>query len=285
MLAGELKVVTSSDLGGLGAREGPPVSLVWTVPNLWPVLLPWLAVLALLALPSNRNARAWLVWVPLTGMALLGTGLAASCKLPAEQELSYFAHAGRAASFGLAATWLLGAALSRRCRALSIVLAALASAAVSLLAFVVSPAWEVVWDWGGWDGRLLFPLLFLAGGGLALAGALNLTGWRYRKRFGLVRVSLRLPLGLWVMWIVVFALIGCGLTLVPDEDFYWPGALLVGPIALSLVSFALILPFLILSFTSAFYRERFRDLLRLPAESAVPSTPVSTSVIEQGISC
>ena len=147
------------------------------MPNLLPLLLPWLAVLALLALPSNRNARAWWIWAPLVGLALLGAGLGAAAGAADNEGLSYSVQAACAAAFGLAAIWLLGAGLARRCRAVSIVLMALAFAAVSLLAFVVSPVWEQLWDLRQYEPAiLLYLLLFWIAGGLVFAGALNLTG-------------------------------------------------------------------------------------------------------------
>ena len=141
-LAGELKVAAYADLGGLGTKQGPPVAFVWTMPNLLPLLLPWLVVLALLALPSNRNARAWWIWVPLAALALLGGGLGAAADALDNEAFGYSLQAAFAAAFGLAAVWLLGAGLARCWRVLGIVLTALAFAAVSLLAFVASPLWE-----------------------------------------------------------------------------------------------------------------------------------------------
>ena len=71
---------------------------------------------------------------------------------------------------------------------------ALAFAAVSLLAFVVSPVWEQLWDLRRWvPAILLYLLLFWIVSGLVFAGALNLTGWRCRKRFSRLRVSLLAP--------------------------------------------------------------------------------------------
>jgi hypothetical protein len=278
MLAGELKVAAYADLGGLGTKQGPPVRFVWTLPSLLPLLLPWLVVLGLLALPSNRTARAWWIWAPLVVLALLGVGLEA---FAADNEvLSTSTRAAGAAAFGLAAVWLLGAGLARRCRALSIVLMALAFAAVSLQAFLVSPVWEQLWDLRRWEPAiLLYVLLFWTAGGLVFAGALNLTGRMCRKRSSRSRLSLLLPLCLWIMWLVVGGLLASVQTLVAGERFDWTG-LLVGPIVFSLVSFAVILPFLILSFTSSFYRERLTDLLRLPTTDASPPAPTPPPVAE-----
>jgi hypothetical protein len=258
------------------------VAVVWPVPNLLPLLLPWLAVLALLALPSNRTARAWWIWAPLVGVALLGGGLRLAADAADNEGLSFSVQAACAAAFGLAAIWLLGAGLARRCRTVSIVLAALAFVAVSLLAFVVSPVWEQLWNLREYESAiLLYVLLFWLASGVVFAGALNLTGRLCRKRFGRLRVALWLPLWLWVMWLVVGSLVGGVETLVSRGSFEW-GEMLVAPLVLSLVSYAVILPFLILSFTSSFYRARLKDLLRLPAADASPPVPTPSPVAELG---
>jgi len=236
----------------------------------------------LLALPSNRNARAWLIWVPLVSLALLGAGLEAVADAADNEGLSYFVQAAGTASFGLAAIWLLGAGLARRCWAVSMVLMALAFAAVSLLAFVLSPVWEQLWDLRRYEPAIpLYLLLFWIVGGLVIAGALNLTGRMCRKRLGRWRVSLLLPLWLWVMWLVAGGLLVGVMTFVFNDNFEWTG-ILVGPLILSLVSFALILPFLTLSFTSSFYRERLKDLLRLPTTESLPPPPIPSPVAELG---
>ena len=137
-----MKVTAYADLGGLGAKQGPVAIFGWRLTNFLPLLLPWLVVLALLALPSNRQGRAWLIWIPLAALALCGAGLWESADAANNEGLSYFAQAAGAAAFGLAAVWLLGTALARRRRASGIVLLAQVFAAVSLLALVVSPVWE-----------------------------------------------------------------------------------------------------------------------------------------------
>ena len=276
MLAGELKVAAYADLGGLGARQGPQVPFVWRLLNLLPVLLPWLVVLALLALPSNRNARAWWIWLPLVILVLPAAGLETD-----DEGLSLSVQAAGAAGFGLAAIWLLGASLARRGRTVSIILMTLAFAAVSLLALAVSPLTELLEGLIEWQSVALFYLiLFWMVGGIVFAGALNLTGWRCRQRFSRLRVSLWLPFWLWVMWFVAGGLVVCVATMIFREHFDWNG-LLIGPAVLALASFATTLPFLILSFTNAFYRERIKALLRLPAESASPPTPATAPVAGQ----
>ena len=73
-----------------------------------------------------------------------------------------------------------------------------------------------------------------------------------------------------LLYIMAGGLLGCVMTFVFNESFEWMG-ILVGPLVLALVSFVMILPFLILSFTSSFYRERLKKLLRLPTAEASPT--------------
>src|ERR1019366_9436103 len=171
--------------------------------------------LGLLGLPSNPTARAWWIWAPLVALALLGTGLGVAADAANNEGLSYMGQTACAAAFGLAAVWLLGAGLARRGRALSIVLMALAFAAVSLLAFVVSPMWEQLWDLRRYEPAiLLYLVMFWIAGGMVYAGGLNLTGWMCRRQFSCLRVLLRLPFWLWVMWVVAGSLLGCVMTFV-----------------------------------------------------------------------
>ena len=145
---------------------------------------------------------------------------------------------------------------------------ALAFTAASLLAFVVNPESEQVWDLTHWMSLVLwYLLLFAIVTGVVFAGALDLTGRMCRKRFSRRRVALLLPLWLWVMWMAAAGVLVCVVKLAFGDSLEWDG-LVVGTGVLTLISYALVLPFLILSFTSSFYRERLKDLLCLPAPVA-----------------
>jgi len=280
-LAGELTVAAYANLGGLGATQGPPARFVWTLPNLLAVLLPWLAVLALLALPSNRNPRAWWIWAPLVGATLLAVGLERAFEAADSEDVGQIALAvASAVAFGLAAIWLLGGALARR-RVFGIGLLALAFAAVSLLALVASPFfWKQGLDWIGYAPETPYwLLLFAILNGLVYAGALNLTGWRCRQRLSGVRISLWLLFWLWPMWVVAMGLL---MGAMREEMHSIEIALLPVPVIFSLISFGLVLPFLVLSFSSSFYRERLNALLRLPATAPAPIAKVPPATAEQG---
>jgi hypothetical protein len=274
-------VAAYADLGGLGTKQGPSAAFYWPMPNLVPLLLPWLAVLALLALPSNRNPRAWWIWAPLIGLTLLGAGLQPPILLTDSEVLSISVQVASAAGFGLTVLWLLGAGLARRCRVVGIALSALAFAAVSLMAFLVGPVSESLGDLSRLEPAVyLYLALGWIVGGVVFAGALNAAGRLCRNRFSRARISIWLTLWLWVMWIAALGLVSCVAKLGYGESFEWT-ALLVAPVALALVSFVTMLPLLILSFTNAFYRERLRHLLRLPAVVIPPPTPAPAAAVGQ----
>ena len=273
-----MKVAAYADVGGLGTKQGPQVAVVWTVPSLLPLVLPWLVLLTLLALPSNRDARAWWIWAPLICVTLLGAGLGQALGVADEDGLGFSLQAAVAAAFGLAAVWLLGAALARRCRAVSIGLMALAFAAISLLTLAVSPVSEQVWDLARWASEALwYLLLFAIVTGLVFAGALNLTGRTCRQQFSRLRLALLFLLWLWVMWIAAAATLACVVRLASGDSQEWY-ELAKATVVFSLVSFAVLLPFLILSFSSSFYRERLKVLLRLPAPAAAPAAAAPVSI-------
>jgi hypothetical protein len=71
-------------------------------------------------------------------------------------------------------------------------------------------------------------------------------------------------------------------TLTSGGGFEWMGVF-VASFVLALVSFAVALPYVILSFANSFYRERLRHLLRLPAEAPVTPVPEAPPVLEQAV--
>jgi hypothetical protein len=279
MLAGELKVAAYADLGGLGTKQGPPATFVWRLPNLLPVLVPWLAVLVLLALPFNRSAGAWWIWAPLAGLALLTAGVEAAFDASENEGFTMLVQGLNSVAFGLAAMWLLGAAAGRRRRVLGIPLLAVGFAAAGLLAFCVNPAFEEFWDLRRWVPAL--PIYLIALGvvtGIVYRGSLGLTAWICRNRFSGWRFSLRLPFWLWVMWLTAGGVLAGIITLGSGSSFELPG-FLMGTLVFTLVGYALILPFLILSFTCPFYKERLKVMLKLPPPEAAPP-PASPPVTE-----
>jgi hypothetical protein len=80
-------------------------------------LLPWLAILAFLALKPNRGWSAWWIWVPLAGLAAgchwLQQAAQTSPTDRSGEALGVLLKVPMALAFGLAALWLLAPCLGR----------------------------------------------------------------------------------------------------------------------------------------------------------------------------
>jgi hypothetical protein len=101
-----------------------------------------------------------------------------------------------------------------------------------------------------------------------------------RSRFTRLRVALRLPFWLCILWVMAWGVFGCVMTFGFGGNSEW-GALLMAVLLLSLISFVIILPFLILSFTSSFYGERLKSLLRLPPADAAPPVAIPAPIADR----
>jgi len=251
---GKLTIVAASNLGALGSRYGSPVAYNWVLPGIAALLLPWLAILGLLTLKPNRRAGAWLVWLPL-GCVIAFT-LAPLPILPSGTD--FFLDVFAALAVGLAAVWLLSNYLRQQHRLLTFLCLLLALAGFSVLAFVSRQGWSFTIE--------TFQVgIVLAAGVLASSVALSLGGLICRGH--------NRPLGLYpwllillaVVWLVigapffVFALIASGGTIAWSE-FFLP------VLAVATVNFATLLPFLILSSASPFFRQRLKALLHVKPE-------------------
>jgi len=258
---GKLTIVASADLGALGAKDGSPLDYHWTLPSIAPLLLPWLAILGLLALKPNRCAAAWLIWLPL-GCVIAFT-LAPLPILPSGTD--FFLDVIAALAIGLAAVWLLPDSLGRPHR-FTFLRILLALAGFSALA-AASKGWSLM------TTELLQVAILLAMGVLASSLALSLAGLICRGRYRPLGLYLWLFILLAVGWLVItapfflFALIASGGRIAWSEFF-------VPVLAVATVNFATLLPFLILSSASPFFRERLKALLRVKPEAPPVIVPL-----------
>lgn len=264
MDAGELQVVAIQDLGGLGAEEGPPVLYAWSPPSSLPKLVPWVVVLFLLLVPMNRRPAAWVALAPLVlvpaGDQILGVQLT---ELPSEALDILWAPA-RALLFGLAAIWLLLPVLGGSNRFLAFLKTWLALTGTSLLFFLATAPWNAVPE--------TFAAVFLLGIACpSLVGALALAGRFSRKRYSEPRLLAWLLVWLTAAISLVFVPIGLFAALVNDENILGPMLLAVASLAGS--AFALLAPWVLLSWAVSFYRDRLRQWLHVHDSPAPP--PVS----------
>ena len=249
-----------SDLGGLGAKEGAPVSYRWIPPSLIPSFLPWLAVLLLFLAKSNRCGSAWWIWLPLgcvTAMELMSQSALAF--LPSGTADIFLEMAGSLA-FGVAAVWLLAPQLARNHRFITFLCLAPTLAGFSLFTFLMKQ------DWSGDDISLaLASLVPLAISVLVISIALTLAGLTCRGRHRPLGFYLWLLASLFGVWLVIaapffgFAMIASG-GRVPWSEFF------IVILIVTTVSFGTLLPFLILSSASPFFRERLKTLLHVKPE-------------------
>jgi hypothetical protein len=270
-------------LDALGATDGPPVTCNWTTAGLVPQLLPWLAILSLLALKPNRGWSTWWIWLPLACLAAgyycLKLPLQGSSNALAREALGMLLELPMAMAFGLAALWLLVPCLGsgHRFRTFLSILAVLA--AFIVFSFAASVGWGLgmepiasILDPRHCAGTahagvtalpFIVPLVLPAPG---LAAAMVLCGLACRRHHRPFRLCVWLFMSLLAVWVAVSGLVyGIWRIASPGSVEYAPflaiGLLLVA------VTFAVLLPFLILSAASPFFRERLKGLLQVQPEA------------------
>jgi hypothetical protein len=262
--AGKLTIVASSDLGGLGSKDGSPVAYEWVLPGVAPLLLPWLAILGLLTLKPNRCASAWLIWLPLGCVSVLT--LAPPTFLPSGTD--FFLDAIAALAIGLAAVWLMSNYLKQSHRLLTFLCVLFALAGFSALAAVAKQGLNLL------SVESLQIGVVLGVGVLASALALSLTGLICRRRFrplGIYAWLFLLLAGIWLLLAAPFFVIALVASsgVIPWSEFFIP------VFAVATGNFAILLPYLILSSASPFFRERLKALLNVKpvAPPVIPPLP------------
>jgi len=254
-------------------------------------LLPWLAILALLALKPNRGWSAWWICVPLAGVVGVCHWLQQAAQTsPADrpgEAVGMLLQVPVALGFGLAALWLLAPYLGRGHRFRTF----LGILAVLVFSIAFSFAATVGWGLGlepvaslldprhcaatanvGVMGLpFLIPLTLPAPG---LAAAMVLCGLACRGRHRPVGLYLWLFLSLLVVWVVP-ALLQVLCRIASPDSLEYALVLGIGPLMVA-VTFATLLPFLILSSASPFFRERLKVLLCLRPKAPPAIQPAAS---------
>jgi hypothetical protein len=231
-----------------------------------PELLPWLAILALLALKPNRCWSAWWIWLPLAclsgGLHCLQLGLHNQVpKLPNE-VLADICRLPSALGFGLAAIWLLAPYLARRRRFRTLVCLLPTLAVFSAFSFAAPANWE------GEAGERALKLLALLGlVSLVVATAMVLCGWTCRGRYDPIRLGLGLFVSLLMVCFAVLSPFAVGEMLKSRDMGELSGFFVCGLLAAA-GSFIVLLPFLALSSANSLFRERLKALCHLEEVSS-----------------
>ena len=263
---GKLTIVASADLGGLGAREGAPITYDLILPSITPFLLPWLAILGLLAMKVNRTRAAWLIWLPL-GCVMAITRVPSMLPSGPDFLLDVIA----ALAIGLAAVWLLSTYLRRSHRLLT--------------SFCVLPALAgfgalTVASWEGWSSDILAVGIIFCAGALASAIALSVGGWVCRDRFRPMGLCLWMLVSLLLLWLLMAAPFFIIAEIVEHWRIQW-SEFFIPVLSIAVGNFAILLPFLILSSASPFYRERLRTLLHVQSSAPpVMSAPAPGVILK-----
>lgn len=246
--------MASAELGGLGAKEGAPVTYDWSASNLMPLALPWLAVLLLLGLKPNRGLQSWWIWVPLACLEAVGNTPTTGIEFLAS-VLDPLLEIIGALGFGLAAVWLLSTYLQRTHPFLTFLGLLFTLAGVSVSTFLVRQGSDIISIETLEIGILIAACVLVISVGLALA-ALLCRG-RYSPFLLLVGLIVSL-LAVWLMAIApffFFALMAVGAAA-------GVAMLISSVLVMAGISFVVVLPFLVLSFANTFFRNRFKNLLR-----------------------
>jgi hypothetical protein len=235
-----------------------------------PPLLPWLGVFLLLMLRSNREAKAWWIWAPLVCVFAVKFAVQATLASLPSEFLDAFCQVTQAMAFGLAAIWLCSTHLESKVRFLTSLKMFMALGGFGLLAYVTGQ------DWSEAGGQQYAALLYLGIFALALVTALSLAGFSCRRHFQSARL---------LIWLIVWLAAAFAVVILPfmlfvlfagggDVLVAFGGAVLVS----TLVAFAVLLPFLILSFANVLFRERLCRLLRMELQPSPPLLATATPV-------
>ena len=272
-------MVSYADLGGLGAREGTPVTCTWERPPPPPpriiaaasagvrILVALLGLLPLFLFRPNRSSKAWWIWLPVGTAALVGTAVAF---LMTDEELS-LPQAVCAFVIGLASVWLMMPYLKGRRGIGTFFKTFPVLAGFSLLGFVPASFAEG----GGWIDVRPYLATLLAVASMAATLALVFTGLAVRRRFGRVRCIVWLAVWTVLAWTAIatpFAIVGS----VNGGNDWKAGLLAI--LSLSAILLGLVLPLVLLSFFQPFYRHRFFGWLNLPQPEPTAGTAVPPKI-------
>jgi len=249
-----LRITASAPTDAAEPRESAPATFYW--PWYWhvPGLGPWLLLAMAIALPRiNRNRQGLLILIPVLIVAVLWTSTTRIGRLPSA-FINEFGLVVQSLAVGMALLWLGAGTLIRRgsfaglfLSWAAIVLAVLVTAVSHSLAF--SP-----------DMIPMLALLAMLGAALvaALAAARRLT----RGRYAPVRFLLWLVLGSLLFSVAGTIVLVGGMMLAMSGSLH--GILIQavwGGLIFGLCVYVINLPYLLLMFTSPFFRRRFQAWL------------------------
>jgi hypothetical protein len=260
---GDLTFIVSKDLKGLGDNEGPALAFTYQPPSMLPVVAPWLGLLLLLALKTNRYPGAWAMLAPAAvSMLLLSFVLPAFPEVMPSEAMQVLRRCFEAVVFGFAAVGLLAPHLQHRLRFVGFLKTLFLCELATLGALVARNGFTPVPD------IMALSVLVIIWVFLNLL-ALWLGALICRRRYRPMRLALSTGFILTVMvlgmTLPLFALTSLSSGQSPPwREFFPPlGVFAAG-------AGAVLLPFCFQLFVSRFLRERLQRLLHLEPAGAPP---------------
>jgi len=265
---------SSEDIGSLGIKEGTATIYPWKWYYSMPALGLWIVLaLAILLVRDNRDPHVLLIFIPIFLVRLLWTRFQPILGAPSD-VLEVFRTLIDAFVIGIAVLWLLAYKLGNRNRFISLLLAMVVLAGVTVVAVVSYQVWAPFVDYE----LVTFQSLGIA----TMLLIFVLAGWRCRKRYGPWRFMLWLAL--WTIVISLLAVIAYFLIAEARSEpvkkliRQMPQVLLVAMI-FAVCIYMLNLPFMILAFVTSFFRERFYAYFHL---KSMPISSTSGTKIPHG---
>jgi len=255
---GELRFVSSSDIGDLGPSRGLDVVYDWKWCYSVSGLAVWLVlVLALIVPKANRNRRALLILVPLVFVNLIWMIFLRFAKMNStdEQEFTLIFN-----SMAVAVTvlWLIGSYFVSFGGFVRFLL----FSATAVIVASLGP-WFYFAEFSGEMALFLALFIFMT---LTMLAAITMSrrlcGGKYRP------VSFMLWLALWTVlnsFIATFGFLVVALAIFPSRPPFSETILIFvfAGLIFGLFLYVLNLPFMVLGFAHPFFRERFCACLRL----------------------
>jgi hypothetical protein len=261
--------VASAHVGGAGPFEGEPALYHW--PWYWnlPGLGPWLLLALGIVLPrTNRDPRTLLIFIPMLVLAFLWQRVAGRMGITSANQLM-FSFLIEFLAVGAGLLWLNADKLAKyrgvvRCAA-SLGMLLLADAAAI-------GAWSRTFP-GNIRELLVFTLLT----GVVMLASLGLTRRLARRRYHPLRFALWLAtwsvLGSLITIVAIAGILALTTSFAIDNLQTAFIQVVVPGLALGLCLGAIHLPYLLLMFTSPFFRRRFQIWLGVEPVS-LPAAPV-----------
>jgi len=267
MTVGELRFVSSVDIGDLGPSRGLEVVYNWRWYHSIPSLALWLVLAAsLILIKSNRTPRILLILVPLLIVNILWFLLSQMMNFSSAADVEMFNMMLNSLVAAITFLWLFADKLGRFNPWIAFFLAFALITMFFLLGIVSYLGF-------GFSQNAVVSLAMLTVLALGMLLGFVLAGWRCRKRYGPVRFMLWLAVSMVVVCLASMLMLYVIVCLVQKAPIPISTILFVASLVgliLAICLYLINLPYMILALWSSFFRERFYACLRL---KSVPATP------------